>query len=171
MSLIDLLLSDLKMYYVYTGRPEKNPKKRELYKCFLIPRCLLATLYRISYSLHKSNFTKLGQVFTWTAFLIFGSEINCKTKIGSHLFFPHPNGIVIGAKSIGSHAVIYHQTTIGAARVEFKMNKRPQLGDNIVIGAGAKIIGDFFVPNNSLIKANSLVTIDNLSSLQKTERS
>ena len=167
MTLVELLLSDLERYYFYTGRPDRVPKIMELYKCFIIPRCLLATLYRVSHSLHKREWVILGQLTTWTAFFLFGSEINSRTEIGSGLFFPHSNGIVIGAKSIGCNAVIYHQTTIGAARVEFGMKNRPVLGDNIVIGAGAKILGDFSIPDDCLVRANALVTKHNYNNLPK----
>ena len=165
MTLIKLLQSDLERYYFYTGRPNRAPKIIELYKCFIIPRCLLAALYRVSHSFYKREWVILGQLITWIAFFLFGSEINSRTEIGPGLFFPHPNGIVIGAKSIGCNAVIYHQTTIGAARVEFGMSNRPVLGDNIVIGAGAKILGDFSMPDNCLVKANSLVTKHNYNNL------
>jgi serine O-acetyltransferase len=168
MTLIKLLQSDLERYYFYTGRPDRMPKVIELYKCFIIPRCLLATLYRLSHSLYKREWLILGQLITWIAFFLFGSEINSRTKIGPGLFFPHPNGIVIGAISIGCNAVIYHQTTIGAERVESGMDNRPVLGNNIVIGAGAKILGDFTLPDNSLVKANSLVTKYNYNDLAKT---
>lgn len=167
MTLVKLLLSDLERYYFYTGRPDRAPKRNELYKCFIIPRCLLATLYRVSHSFYKREWVILGQLITWTAFFLFGSEINSRTAIGPGLFFPHPNGIVIGAKSIGCNAVIYHQTTIGAARVEFGMDNRPVLGDNVVVGAGAKILGDFTLPDNCLVKANSLVTKHNCDNLTK----
>ena len=167
MTLIKLLQSDLERYYFYTGRPNRVPKIIELYKCFIIPRCLLATLYRVSHSFYKREWVILGQLITWIAFFLFGSEINSRTEIGPGLFFPHPNGIIIGAKSIGCNAVIYHQTTIGAARVEFGMNNRPVLGDNIVIGAGAKILGDFSMPDDCLVKANSLITKHNYNNLPK----
>lgn len=167
MTLIKLLQSDLERYYFYTGKPNRTPKKIELYKCFIIPRCLLATLYRVSHSFYKREWVILGQLITWIAFFLFGSEINSRTEIGPGLFFPHPNGIVIGAKSIGCNAVIYHQTTIGAARVEFGMNNRPVLGDNIVVGAGAKILGDFSMPDDCLVKANSLITKHNYNNLPK----
>ena len=167
MTLIKLLQSDLERYYFYTGRPNRVPKIIELYKCFIIPRCLLASLYRVSHSFYNREWVILGQLITWIAFFLFGSEINSRTEIGPGLFFPHPNGIVIGAKSIGCNAVIYHQTTIGAARVEFGMNNRPVLGDNIVIGAGAKILGDFSMPDDCLVKANSLITKHNYNNLPK----
>ena len=167
MSLIQFLLSDLERYYFYTGRPDRKPRKIELWKCFLVPRCLLATLYRISHSFNKGGWVILGQLTTWFAFFLFGSEINSRTDIGPGLYFPHPNGSVIGAKSIGCNAVIYHQTTIGAARVEFGMENRPVLGDNIVIGAGAKILGDFSLPDGCMVKANSLVTKHNYDKLAK----
>ena len=80
---------------------------------------------------------------------------------------PHPNGIVIGATAIGRNAVIYHQVTIGAARVESGMDNRPILGDNVVVGSGAKIIGDFSLPSDCVIKVNSVVSKHNYLDFHK----
>ena len=169
LSLTELLLSDLQRYYFYNGMENRHPRKRELYKCFLIPRCMLAGWYRVSRELDTRGWTGSAKIITWMCFFLFGSEINSKTSIGSHLYFPHSNGIVIGAISIGSHAVIYHHVTIGASRVEPEMKNRPEIGDNVVIGSGAKILGKVFIPSNSLVKANMVVTAQNVSNLTKVK--
>jgi len=169
MTLIELLKSDLDRYCFYSGKPYTKLRNIDIYKCFITPRCLLAALYRVSHSLHKAGLTPIGQLISWLAFFIFGSEISCKTEIGSHLYFPHPNGIVIGAKAIGSYALIYHQVTIGATRIDFLAESRPVIGDNVTIGSGAKVLGKIFVPNNSLITANQVVTIKNINLVKKCQ--
>lgn len=78
-------------------------------------------------------------------------------------FFPHGlNGIIISRKSkIGKNAVILHQVTIGTAmireRAPFEL-AAPKIGNNVYIGAGAKVIGDIFIGNNVIIGANAVVT-------------
>ena len=167
MSLVDLLLSDLERYYFYSGAKSRVPNKYELWRCFVIPRCLLVTIYRISHSCFKRRWVVMGQMLTWLGFFLFGSELNCRTVIGPGLFLPHSNGIVIGAISIGGNAVIYHQVTIGAARVEVGMDNRPILGDNVVVGSGAKILGDFSLPSDCVVKANTVVTKHNYLEFHK----
>lgn len=167
MHLIRLLKSDLERYFYYSGSSGRRVRFIDLYRCFVVPRCMLATLYRLSHSMHKIGLTPIGQLISWLAFFLFGSEINCKTKIGPYLYFPHPNGIVIGAEAIGSYAVIYHQVTIGATRIDFLAESRPIVGDNVTIGAGAKVLGKIVVPDNSLIIANQVVTKTNVNSLKK----
>lgn len=87
-------------------------------------------------------------------------EIEPRTKIGIGLFLPHPNGIVINPEVIiGDNCTILQQVTIG--NNGFKgINKLAILGDNVQIGAGAKIIGPCKIGNNVTIGANSVVTKD-----------
>ncbi len=169
--LIDLLKSDLERYYFYNGLSAKRVSFFHLYKCFIIPRCMLATSYRISHSMYKIGLTPIAQLISWLAFFIFGSEINCKTVIGPYLYFPHSNGIVIGADRVGAYALIYHQVTIGASRIDFEGDNRPVIGNNVTIGSGAKVLGKLEVPDNSLITANQVVTKSNVNSLKICRRS
>ena len=129
---------------------------------------MLASLYRISYSLSKNGFKRSSKLITWINFFLFNSEIDSACEIGPHLYFPHPGGIVIGALSVGSYVVIYHQVTIGATEPEYERYNRPTIGDNVIIGSGAKILGRIEIPNNTLIIANSLVTKLNLHTLKKS---
>jgi len=79
-----------------------------------------------------------------------------KTKIGKGLHIPHPIGIVINGKAkIGDYCTIMQQVTIGN---KLEDEKVPEIGNNVFIGAGAKIIGDIKIEDNVIIGANSVVT-------------
>ena len=80
-------------------------------------------------------------------------------------YFPHGlNGIIISRKAqIGEGAIILHQVTIGTAMISQKVRedlKAPIIGNNVYIGAGAKIIGDITIGNNVIIGANAVVIKD-----------
>jgi serine O-acetyltransferase len=87
-------------------------------------------------------------------------EISPETKIGKGLFLPHPNGIVLNPNVVmGDNCTILHQVTIG--NNEFKgLNELADIGNNVHIGAGAKIIGPCKIGHNVTIGANSVVTKD-----------
>lgn len=77
--------------------------------------------------------------------------------VGEGLRLPHLLGIVLSGKaSIGERCTIMHQVTIGVD--EFKNDKAPVIGNNVFIGAGAKIIGDITIGNNVIIGAGAIVT-------------
>lgn len=91
--------------------------------------------------------------------MLFNDEIDARTNIGDGLRIDHPYGIIIHNDSvIGKNAVIRHQVTIG--NKGYANNGCPVLGDNVDIGAGAKIIGDITIGNNVSIGANAVVTKD-----------
>lgn len=80
--------------------------------------------------------------------------INSKTKIGEKLLLPHPQNVVIGMKCIiGNNCTIYQNVTIGQNRDMY-----PIIGDNVIIYAGAVIVGNIRVGNNVIIGANAVVT-------------
>lgn len=70
---------------------------------------------------------------------------------------PHANGTVVGATAIGQYAVIYHQVTLGAKTVKFDDEDRPVIGDGVMIGSGAKVLGKLKVGDGCQIGANSVV--------------
>lgn len=88
---------------------------------------------------------------------LFNSELQPSNSISSKLFLYHPYGIVInGGSTIGNGCIIRQQVTIGN-----KGNgdeKCPRIGENVNIGAGAKIIGNIYIGDNSVIGANAVVT-------------
>ena len=85
------------------------------------------------------------------------NHIPLETNIGGGERIPHLLGIVLSGKaSIGEQCTIMHQVTIGVD--ELKNNKAPVIGNNVFIGAGAKIIGNITVGNNVVIGAGAIVT-------------
>lgn len=93
-------------------------------------------------------------------FHLFGIEVSPRCEIGSGLYLPHTHGTVIGAWTIGENAVIYQGVTIGAKSLslEYTERVRPVLGNDVLIGAGAKVIGGIKLGNNVSVGANSVVT-------------
>ena len=157
MSIIELLKSDLERHYHYTGRSGKQPKLHHLWRNFLVPRCAPVGLYRLSRWLFERRLGPLAKIVTWLNFYIYGVEIASNCKIGSHFYMPHASGTVIGAMSIGHHAVIYHQVTIGAKEIMFSYEGRPVVGDNVLIASGARVIGPITVGDGCVVAANAVV--------------
>ena len=86
-----------------------------------------------------------------------GIEIHPGAKIGKNLFIDHGMGIVIGETAeIGDNCTIYHGVTLGGTGKDTG-KRHPTLGNNVLIGAGAKVLGPFKVGDNSMIGANSVV--------------
>jgi serine O-acetyltransferase len=155
--LIGLLLSDLERYFFYNGQAGRLPRKRDLWRNFLVPRCTPVALYRIARRFHLSGFGGLAKFIAWINFYLHGVEISVRCDIGPYFYMPHASGTVIGAISIGRYAVIYHQATLGAKNIEYGDECRPVVGDGVVIGSGAKILGNITIGDNCRIGANCLV--------------
>jgi serine O-acetyltransferase len=124
------------------------------------PRFLPVLFYRLAYQFHQCKLGFLARLFSIINVLFFGIEISTRCKIGPGLFFPHTQGTVLGAVSIGDNAVIYHGVTLGAKNLDFTYDAahRPTIGHNVIIGAGAKVLGGVHVADNVIIGANSVVT-------------
>jgi len=152
-----LLQSDLERYFFYNGQAGRIPRKRDLWRNFLIPRCAPVAIYRLSSACQKKNWNGSAKLLTWLNFYLHGVEISSRCNIGPYFYMPHANGAVIGATSIGSHAVIYHQATLGAKTIEYADDGRPRVGDRVLIGSGAKVLGAITIENDCRIGANSIV--------------
>lgn len=158
--LLDVLLADLKRQYEFAGQANRIPNILGLIKGFFNPRFLPVILYRISYYLYIHKLVIFARMFSALNFFLFSIEIAMRCNIGKGLYFPHPLGIVIGALTIGQNAVIYHGVTVGAQWMDigYSPDKRPVVGDNIVFGAGSKILGGVIIGNNVVVGANAVVT-------------
>ena len=90
-----------------------------------------------------------------------GIEIHPGAKIGMGTLIDHGSGVVIGETSvIGDRVTIYQGATIGATGNEKQFKRHPTLGDDIVVGSGAKILGPINIGNHCKIGANSVVLKD-----------
>ncbi len=90
-----------------------------------------------------------------------GIEIHPGAKLGSGLFIDHGMGIVIGESAVvGDNCTIYHGVTLGGTGKEKGMKRHPTIGNNVLIGSGAKVLGPCNIGDNSAIGANTFVSFD-----------
>jgi serine O-acetyltransferase len=95
----------------------------------------------------------------WARFLT-GIEIHPGAKLGRRVVIDHGLGVVIGETAIiGDDVLLYHGVTLGG-RENARVKRHPTIGNNVVIGAGAKLIGDITIGNDVQIGANAVVTKD-----------
>jgi len=93
--------------------------------------------------------------------LLTGIEIHPGAKIGRGLFIDHGMGVVIGESAeIGDNCTIYHGVTLGGTGKDKGAKRHPTVGDNVLIGAGAKVLGPFKIGDNSTIGANTFVAFE-----------
>lgn len=93
--------------------------------------------------------------------ILFASDISCKAEIGSGLAIMHGQDIVIGAYvKIGTNCKIFNGVTLGNRYTETSNSAQPKIDNNVVLGTGAKILGDIHLGDNAKVGANSVVLID-----------
>jgi len=125
------------------------------------PRFIPVLLIRFSYYFYGKRLLRLFSfIFSLVNVVLFGIEVTPRCKIGPGLLIPHTSGTVIGATEIGSNVTIFQGATLGAtyADLGFVSCSRPILEDDVVIGAGAKVLGNIRIGRNTVVAANSLVT-------------
>lgn len=137
---------------------ERDPACRstlEVITCY--PGFHILYCHRVAHWCWKNNIKLLARIISQTGRFFTGIEIHPGAVIGQGLFIDHGMGVVIGETAeIGENVTIYHGVTLGGT--SWKKEKRhPTIGNNVVIGTGAKILGPFKVGDNSKIGAGSVV--------------
>ena len=140
---------------------QRDPSARSSVEILLLyPGVHALIWHRVAHFFYRIKFKFLARwIMTVTRFWT-GIEIHPAAKIGKNLFIDHGMGVVIGETAeIGDNCTIYQGVTLGGTGKEH--NKRhPTLKDNVVVGAGAKVLGNITVGNNVKIGANSVVLKD-----------
>lgn len=114
-------------------------------------------LHRISHWFYKHRFFFIARLLSQITRLLTGIEIHPGATIGRGLLIDHGSGVVIGETAIvGDNCTIYQGVTLGGTGKE-KGKRHPTIGNNVLIGAGAKVLGSFKVGDNSVIASNSVV--------------
>jgi len=164
MRLKDLLFADLARQYHFAGRTDRQPTLARLCIAAFSPRFTPVVIFRLAHWLFQHKLSPLAKVLSLVNFVLFGLEIAVRCEIGPGLYFPHTQGTVIGALRIGSNATIYHNVTFGAREIdlEYSTTSRPVVGDNVTVGAGAKVLGNVVLGDNSRVGANAVV-VDNVA--------
>ena len=140
---------------------EKDPAAKSLLEViFLYPGFKILIFHRISHLLYKAHLFFLARLLSQLGRFITGIEIHPGATIGRKLFIDHGNGIVIGETAIiGDNCTIYHQVTLGG-RGHSLTRRHPKIGNNVLIGTGAKLLGPINIGNNVKIGANAVVIHD-----------
>ncbi|MCR2807274.1 serine O-acetyltransferase [Paenibacillus soyae] len=113
--------------------------------------------HRLAHGLYKRRWFTLARVISQISRFMTGIEIHPGARIGQRLFIDHGMGVVIGETcEIGDDVVIYQGVTLGGTGKE-KGKRHPTIGNNVVIGSGAKVLGSFTVGDNSNIGSNAVV--------------
>ncbi len=140
---------------------ENDPAARSKIEVFLLyPTIHSMIAYRMAHFLYNRKIFFLARIISQIARFFTGIEIHPGAKIGKGLFIDHGMGVVIGETAeIGDNVLLYHGVTLGGTGKD-KGKRHPTLGDNVVIGAGAKVLGPIYIGNGSKIGANSVVLKD-----------
>lgn len=116
--------------------------------------------YRLAHMLFKKNFKLLARIVSSISRSYTGVDIHPGARLGRRLFIDHANGVVIGETTkIGTDCVLFHQVTLGGVSMS-KGKRHPTLGDRVMVGAGAKVLGPIHVGSDARIAANAVVVRD-----------
>jgi serine O-acetyltransferase len=116
--------------------------------------------HRVSHFLWNRGLKLIARIHSNMVRSITGIEIHPAAKIGRRFFIDHGMGVVIGATSIiGDDVMLYHDVTLGARGIE-QGKRHPTIGNDVVIGAGARVLGNVTIGAGSRISANAVITKD-----------
>ena len=132
---------------------------------FLYPSFHVMVFYKIANIFWRYNLKFISRLIMQLARIFTGIEIHPAAKIGSNFFMDHGFGIVIGETAeIGENVTIYQDVTLGGimpsveSDLQRNQKRHPTIGNNVIIGSGAQILGPITIGKNSLIGSNSVVT-------------
>lgn len=136
---------------------ERDPAIHSDMEVFLYPSFKVMLHYRVAHKLYQKKHYFLARWISQRAVRKTGIEIHPGAKIGENFFIDHGNGVIIGETAIvGNNVTLYQGVTLGGTGKEHG-KRHPTIGDNVMISAGAKVLGSFTVGENSKIGAGSVV--------------
>ena len=139
---------------------ERDPAARsrwEVLTCY--PGLHALVLHRWAHACWTHGFKWLGRFISHMSRWLTGIEIHPGAKIGNGVFFDHGMGIVIGETAeVGDGCTIYHGVTLGGTSLYKGAKRHPTLGRDVVVGAGAKVLGGFSVGDGAKVGSNAVVT-------------
>lgn len=154
-----LLYADLERQLSLAGRNGSRATLMGLLRRLLHPRFLPIFLYRSSRAAYLQGLSPVAHLLSYLNQVLFGMEISPRCDIGPGIFFPHTAGTVIGASKIGKDVTIFQGVTLGAREIDMDYNfaLRPELGNCVVVGAGAKVLGGITLGDNVRVGANAVL--------------
>ncbi|MBL1175732.1 serine O-acetyltransferase [Pantanalinema sp. GBBB05] len=153
--MISTLLADFRIIF------DRDPAARNVLEVlFCYPGLQALLLHRFAHWLYVLGLPFIPRLISHIARFLTGIEIHPGAQIGRGMFIDHGMGVVIGETAIvGDYALIYQGVTLGGTGKE-SGKRHPTLGENVVVGAGAKVLGNLLIGNNVRIGAGSVVLRD-----------
>ena len=141
----------------------KDPAAKGLFEViFCYPSIKAILFHRIAHRLYKKKKIFLARLLSQRTRRITGIEIHPGAKIGEKLFIDHGMSVVIGETAeVGDNVLMYHGVTLGGIGGDKNTKRHPTIEDDVIIGAGAKILGPITIGRGAKIGANSVV-LDNI---------
>ena len=147
---------------------KRDPAAKSILSIILTyPGVKAVFFHQMSNFFYKAGFDLIARIISQTVRFFTGIEIHPGAKIGKNLFIDHGMGVVIGETSeIGDNVTIYHAVTLGGSSPSIDSERQryekshPTIGNDVVIGSVAQIIGPIKVGNNARIAANAVVVKD-----------
>lgn len=136
---------------------ERDPAIKSNMEVFLYPSFKVILSYRVAHKLYRKRHYFLARLISQRAARKTGIEIHPGATIGKGLFIDHGSGVIIGETAeIGDNVTLYQGVTLGGTGKE-QGKRHPTLKDNVMVSAGAKVLGSFTIGENSKIGAGSVV--------------
>jgi serine O-acetyltransferase len=153
--MLDTLKRDIQAVF------ERDPAARNVLEVLLCyPGLHALFVHRFAHRLWRSGWLTLGRFVSHLGRFLTGIEIHPGARIGPGLFIDHGMGVVIGETTeIGVNCTLYQGVTLGGTSLK-KEKRHPTLGNHIVVGAGAKILGAITIGDHSRVGAGSVVVIE-----------
>lgn len=140
---------------------DRDPAARTRFEVLLCyPGIHALILYRFSNFFWRNHLKLIGRFISYIARFITGIEIHPAATIGQRLFIDHGMGVVVGeTATIGNDVTIYHDVTLGGTSLASGL-RHPQIGNGVIIGAGAQLLGPIRIGDNARIGSNAVVVKD-----------
>ena len=152
---------DIERFLQFMGHAGPVSTLKLVKTCFN-PRMLPVVVIRLSEFFFERRMGIVAKLFSMANVAVFGIECSPQVTIGGGLFLPHTVGTVLGAERIGDNVTILQGVTLGTAEPDngFTVSLRPVIGNNVVLGAGAKVIGPVTIGDHAKVGANAVVLQD-----------
>ena len=137
----------------------RDPAPRSRWEILLYPGVLALGLHRVAHWLFVADLFFLARFVNHLSRFLTAIDIHPGAKIGRNFFIDHGFTVIGETAEIGDDVMLYHQVTLGGATME-QVKRHPTIGDNVMVGAGAKIIGPVTVGSGSSVGANAVVVKD-----------
>ena len=168
--IVFIVLAGVVLYYLliyiigfkyFKSLKKRDPAARYYLQMILCyPGVKIMILYRIARVFYLIKLKLIAEIIMYFGRFVTNIEIHPGAKIGKRLFIDHGAGVVIGETAIiGDDVLIYHGVTLGGRKFEH-VKRHPTVGNNVMLGTGAKVLGNITVGSNVNVAANAIILKD-----------